>query len=574
MKTATILFFYFMIVGSVYCQSLFGPITGINDDDYLHQAFSVDFDNDGDPDILNGEYDGITWHKNDGFGSFSDHILIDWDNSAQFSVYPVDLDNNGTVDVISGLRDNKDIRIYINDGEGNFTDPIIVNGNAGYVNTVSAADLDNDGDYEILAGISTAIKWYEYGNGSWTEHVIIDGPSHCNALFPVDINNDGKIDIVAGNGSEVIWFENQGSGNFSDAIVIYDSPNGDFSVRSIYSSDFDNNGHYDVVIANSNGSSNNGKIIWYSNTSNGNFGNGEVLVNNLAFPNSVFASDVDNDNDDDIIYASDDEIAWIENFGNGNFGIKQILNSNFNGYASVYAIDLDSDNDNDIICGGWFENFLNSNVYQDIDLCENDSLYLFNEWIFSPGIYAMTYQNIHGGDSIVTATVEQLPSPEEFNIIGQSEVETFSLITYSVPSNPDVDYSFEVENGNVLGTQENSVEVQWGENGVGIVKAYATIPTSGCDTESTLHVTIGTGGINGHDQINILLYPNPANNRIYLETNLNNFNLEIIDLNGQLLIHSESKIIDVSGLESNVYFIRIFDKKGYEVFNNKLVIIK
>ncbi len=45
----------------------------------------------------------------------------------------------------------------------------------------------------------------------------------------------------------------------------------------------------------------------------------------------------------------DSKIAWYENNGAGNFGAQQIITTNTNSVSSVYATDLDNDGDNDVL---------------------------------------------------------------------------------------------------------------------------------------------------------------------------------------------------------------------------------
>ena len=65
----------------------------------------------------------------------------------------------------------------------------------------------------------------------------------------------------------------------------------------------------------------------------------------------VYAADLDNDGDADVLSASfyDDKIAWYQNDGAGNFGGQQIITTDVNGAYSVYATDLDKDGDADVL---------------------------------------------------------------------------------------------------------------------------------------------------------------------------------------------------------------------------------
>lgn len=57
------------------------------------------------------------------------------------------------------------------------------------------------------------------------------------------------------------------------------------------------------------------------------------------------------------------------------------------------------------------------------------------------------------------------------------------------------------------------------------------------------------------------IYPNPVSNILYLETEQNNSNLEIFDINGKILFEGSStnNSIDVSKFDSGIYFLRLKD---------------
>ena len=64
-----------------------------------HYVFPVDLDRDGDMDILSAGYDSgkIFWHENDGKNGFVDHVVIDNQGKAT-SVYAKDIDHDGRID--------------------------------------------------------------------------------------------------------------------------------------------------------------------------------------------------------------------------------------------------------------------------------------------------------------------------------------------------------------------------------------------------------------------------------------------------------------------------------------------
>jgi hypothetical protein len=136
--------------------------------------------------------------------------------------------------------------------------------------------------------------------------------------------------------------------------------------HSVFAIDLDNDGDQDVLSA----STIDDKIAWYENLGNGEFSSQKIISNNADRASSVFASDLDNDGDQDVLSAStiDDKIAWYKNLGNGEFSSQKIISKNADGANSVFAIDLDNDGDQDVLSASqnddkiaWYENLGNEN---------------------------------------------------------------------------------------------------------------------------------------------------------------------------------------------------------------------
>ena len=111
---------------------------------------------------------------------------------------------------------------------------------------------------------------------------------------------------------KIAWYENDGAADPSfTARTITTSADG---AVSVYAADVDNDGDMDVLSA----SRDDGKIAWYENGLSA-FGDptfGSATISTSADgANSVYAADIDNDGDMDILSASvrDDKIAWYEN---------------------------------------------------------------------------------------------------------------------------------------------------------------------------------------------------------------------------------------------------------------------
>lgn len=246
--------------------------------------------------------------------------------------------------------------------------------------SVFAADLDGDGDLDILSAseFDDKITWYENLNGVadfGTEQVVTLNVDGVRSVFSVDLDGDGDMDILSASEADdkIAWFENlDGQGSFSSEQIISTDADG---AGDIYSIDLDGDGDFDVLSA----SKFDDKIAWYENIDNqGTFSEPKIITLNANYAFSVYAADIDNDNDMDVLSASwyDGKIAWYENLdGQGDFDSEQIIvASNFGLKSSVIAADLDGDNDIDVISTSltgsitWYENinFGDSFISRDI----------------------------------------------------------------------------------------------------------------------------------------------------------------------------------------------------------------
>jgi hypothetical protein len=54
-----------------------------------------------------------------------------------------------------------------------------------------------------------------------------------------------------------------------------------------------------------------------------------------------------------------------------------------------------------------------------------------------------------------------------------------------------------------------------------------------------------------------VLYPNPVKDQLYIDINLDDLNIEIFNLSGQLLLKTNEKTIELSHLKAGVYFLNI-----------------
>jgi hypothetical protein len=280
---------------------------------------TADLDNDNDRDIILGAFTGensIAWFENiDNNGNFSSFKTIKGTEGHHFWPHAADFDNDGDADVIDADWDG--LEFYRNtNGHGTFNKETI-NGDAPA--SLISLDVGNDGDNDIIAGFENRIVWYENvnGNGSFSVEKLITRSGY-GFLYLADIDHDGYPDLLSAGGSKLAWFKNtNGQGSFGSAHTISSSV---INAYAVCTADLDGDGDHDVL----SGSLFDSKLAWYENIDGqGNFGNQNLIAHNFYGVASVHTADIDNDGRPDIVAATVSDytndhytpgtIFWIKN---------------------------------------------------------------------------------------------------------------------------------------------------------------------------------------------------------------------------------------------------------------------
>jgi hypothetical protein len=300
----------------------FGPINLIGTMSDTYRINLADLDGDGDLDAMGATVflDIISWFENlDGLGNFGPRNIISNTADGANDVIAADIDGDGDMDVISA-SDFSGLAWYENiDGQGGFSSPKIINNTISGSRSVITADLDEDGDMDILAngGQPAQLFWMENMDGLGTfgsMRIILEMGDYARSIFVADTDEDGDLDVFAASPyiNEIAWYENlDGLGNFGPKNIITNTLYKPFSV---YVADLDNDGDSDVLATSVDAFG--GEVVWFENLDGlGSFSTKNSIDSDLVFPRDIYAADIDNDGDMDVLIADQNShtIAWYEN---------------------------------------------------------------------------------------------------------------------------------------------------------------------------------------------------------------------------------------------------------------------
>ena len=258
-------------------QGNFGPQQPIDDNGTgagAHSTIAADVDDDGDMDVIAAfDLDFLAWYENtDGQGSFGPRQVITNIATNARSIQTADFDGDGDLDIATSSSGNITVAWFENtDGQGTFGPEQIIAGAASAVITIFTVDMDGDGDMDIIKGTNATdeIAWHENtdGLGSFgSAQIISNEAGFFRDVLSVDVNNDGDMDVISASSSDnrIAWYRNlDGMGNFGDQQIIdanLENP------RTVYAADLDGDGYQDVISgARFGGGEPDYKLVWYKN---------------------------------------------------------------------------------------------------------------------------------------------------------------------------------------------------------------------------------------------------------------------------------------------------------------------
>lgn len=297
-----------------------------------------------DSEISNTRYE-ILWTK---------HIIEDNINHAS-GIFACDIDDDGDNDVFACAAHDNEIALWRNNGGS----PIqwmkqSIDDDFSYPMDIFICDIDGDGDVDVLGAAwdeSEISLWKNNGGNpvNWNKQIIAKNCPGAHEVYACDFDYDGDLDVfgASAEGNKINWWRNEGGDPIQWTEYLIDEQFG--GARSVYAMDIDNDGDKDVVGA----ALTDNEIVWWRNDG----GNPVewtkyVISNDFKWAHHVYVEDVDNDGYIDVLGAaySGNEIAWWKNDGGETISWdKQVVDDAFPGAMEVCVGDIDEDGDNDII---------------------------------------------------------------------------------------------------------------------------------------------------------------------------------------------------------------------------------
>jgi hypothetical protein len=341
------------------------------------QAADLDGDHLMDIIVCDCRGNSVSWIRQYPAGTYTETIVAD-NLIGPAHTQVVDFDNDGDKDILVAvlgmLFPNNDkigsVVILENTGKNSFKKHFAADKIA-RASDVRAEDLNNDGNMDLAVAQfgydDGETRWIENkGNWNFQSHILqnLSGPIN---IETVDIDSDGDLDLISlvSQEWEEIWcYLNDGKGNFQPKLL-FKSSNQDFGSSGIFMSDADNDGDEDILYTNGDafdyipprGRPWHG-IQWLENKGNLNFEFHRIC--NFSGVSNVRPVDIDNDNDLDLFAVStfnlwdkpeSQSFIWLENSGNMQFVQHDISNTPTH-LISLDIADFNTDGLPDIVTGG------------------------------------------------------------------------------------------------------------------------------------------------------------------------------------------------------------------------------
>lgn len=522
-----------------------------------------------------------------------------------------DYDNDGDLDIVLIGSDSGTyhLKIYDNDGSGNFSlsttsfSDVYRNGQVEFV------DYDNDNDLDVfVSGWNNLVEksaLYRNDNGVFFEISAPFGQNIANSQFSwSDLDNDGDLDLILSGNYQT----------FDDYIYVYRNDSNDvFTLMSTsilahsqgktLLGDLDNDGDNDVIIGGLNIPPFEANLQVYKNNGNFNFtlqatlerymngdselrdcnGDGLIDITKTGFASAVSVSTK--------VYLNNGDFTFTDFNGMSSFPVSNNMNlvsADYNGNGELDFLITEQSRTSIFVNSGNMN--LTESVstgipparYNDVEIADFDNDHDVDVFVMND-LDCKTYINQATTSNTVPSTPTSLNSQVtgnnvELNWGGSTDLESpnkqisYNLYVGSAPASIDIVTPMSnITNGyrkivNIGNAQyKNSFKLSDLESGTYYWSVQAIdnqYEGSQFAPEQTFTIT-GLGLDSYNTQQSIFVYPNPVNDLLYIQTNLEDYTVLIHNSLGQEVlkcIKNQNAKLNIKHLESGLYLVNL--KKG------------
>lgn len=525
----------------------------------------IDFNNDNFQDLLitngtsGGENNLLYINNQDGtFSTFNSPVSTDFAPSDGATC--ADYDNDGWIDIFVVNWYGTNNLFYQNNGGSGFTrittGPLPTDG--GFSETASWGDMNQDGLLDLYVTNSSGPKrnflYQNMGSGAFQKVAGIlpvseSSKSRCANWIDIDMDGDQDLFVSNEDGEENDLYRNDGNLTFtkitSDPLV-----SDNFTSHSSSWADYDNDGDFDVMIAN----------YQEPNQLFNNDGTGRFTEVTSPFGPSAACSfsssfgDFDNDGDLDLFYtngfcAPNRRNFLYNNKGDGTFSRNpnQPMETDLGGSYGCAWGDYDNDGFLDLAVANW------QNETQENALYHNTGN--TNHWV------KFTLEGTVSNRSAIGAVVRCKAVVDS--------VSTWQMRHVSAQSGYCSQNSLVVHFGLGTATIIDSLEVTWPSGTISTFSAVEIDRLYDLEEGGTINLV---GRTEPQPASGFIIYPNPTTGLVTLERGKQDqgkVSIEVLDLSGKL-VHNQHMQAQQSHLQLDIadlgttglFFIRIADEAG------------
>ncbi len=196
-------------------------------------VYPVDLDNDGLMDIVTRSefYDRISWLRGLGGGTFAGDSVISGSVDLPLELAFGDMDGNGLMDIISISGGTSSVHYIRQTAMGTFDEPVLLMDGLQAPRSLICEDLDGDGDQDVLFSNSTAnsvLALLNSGTGTFGSPMIVnEGHYRPWKLVVADVDGDARKDIVSASATGIYWLKGYFNSPYSISGEVYHDADGD-----------------------------------------------------------------------------------------------------------------------------------------------------------------------------------------------------------------------------------------------------------------------------------------------------------------------------------------------------------